>query len=48
MQILYPEAHCTSVYDSLQFSIPSSQSVELLPWGWNLTLKNQLLRQGFP
>ena len=48
MQILYPEAHCTSVYDSLQFSIPSFQSVELLPWGWNLTLKSQLLRQGVP
>jgi hypothetical protein len=48
MQILYPEAHCTSVYDSLQFSLPSFQSVELLPWGWNLTLKSQLLRQGVP
>lgn len=45
MQILYPDALCTSLYD-----LPSlnSQLSTIIPWGWNLVLKQDLLDRGVP
>ena len=42
MQILYPDARCLSVYDD----VLSAQFDRVVPWGWNLTLKYGLLKQG--
>ncbi len=56
MSILYPAAHCTSIYDlPRQDSSPKlgevpegqrSVSTSIIPWGWNLVLKQQLLDRG--
>lgn len=47
MQVLYPDAHCCSAYD-----LPSSSRLQqcdsIHAWGWNATLKHQLLRAGLP
>ena len=46
MSVLYPDAHCTSIYDlPKEFSIFNSQ-FSIIPWGWNLVLKQQLLDRG--
>ncbi|MBP5542110.1 MAG: hypothetical protein J6X88_10755 [Bacteroidales bacterium] len=56
MSVLYPDAHCTSIYDlPRQDSSPKlgevpegrrSVSTSIIPWGWNLVLKQQLLDRG--
>ena len=48
MQVLYPDARCLSVYDIIQSSTFSDQFDRIVPWGWNLTLKYELLKQGVP
>ena len=48
MQVLYPDARCLSVYDIIQSSTLSDQFDRIVPWGWNLTLKYELLKQGVP
>ena len=46
MSVLYPDAHYTSIYDlPKEFSIFNSQ-FSIIPWGWNLVLKQQLLDRG--
>ena len=54
MFLLYPEAHCTSIHDlPKEFSQsmstrhrPTSNSI--IPWGWNLVLKQDLLDRSVP
>lgn len=48
MQVLYPDSRCLSVYDIIQSSTLSDQFDRIVPWGWNLTLKYELLKQGVP
>ena len=48
MQVLYPAARCLSVYDIIQPSTLSDQFDRIVPWGWNLTLKYELLKHGVP
>ena len=48
MQVLYPDSRCLSVYDIIQSSTLSDQFDRIVPWGWNLTLKYVLLKQGVP
>ena len=48
MQVLYPDTRCLSVYDIIQSSTLSDQFDRIVPWGWNLTLKYELLKQGVP
>ena len=47
MSLLYPEAHCTSIYD-LPRQDSSSTITSITPWGWNLVLKQDLLDRGVP
>ena len=47
MQVLYPDALCTSVYD-FQFSIVNSQLDEVIVWGWDAVVKHELLKRGIP
>lgn len=44
MKILYPDAECVSVSD---FVIPT-EPYRIVPWGWNLVIKNQLQKAGVP
>lgn len=51
MQILYPEATLClpsplALDSSRQFS--SSANQHIIPWGWNMVLRNHLLKQGVP
>ena len=48
MQVLYPGACCLSAYDNLQRLTHSIQFDRIVPWGWNLTLKCELIKQGVP
>ena len=48
MQVLYPDSRCLSVFDIIQSSTLSDQFDRIVPWGWNLTLKYELLKQGVP
>ena len=48
MQPLYPDALCCSAYDLPSFKIQNSEFNTITPWGWNLTLKHQLLKAGAP
>ena len=45
MQVLYPDAVCTSVYD-FQFSIFNFQFHEVVAWGWDAVVKHELLKRG--
>ena len=47
MQVLYPDALCTSVYD-FQLSIVNSQLDKVIAWGWDAVVKHELLKRGFP
>ena len=47
MQVLYPDAVCTSVYD-FQFSIFNFQFHEVVAWGWDAVVKHELLKRGIP
>lgn len=47
MQVLYPDALCTSVYD-FQLSIVNSQLDEVIAWGWDAVVKHELLKRGIP
>lgn len=47
MQVLYPDAVCTSVYN-FQFSIFNSQLGEVTAWGWDAVVKHELLKRGIP
>ena len=42
MQCLYPDGLCCSAYDPL----PTERVEEVVPWGWNATLKKRLLKAG--
>lgn len=48
MQILYPDALCCSAYDLPIQAIKQSDIQTITPWGWNPTLKHQLLKAGAP
>lgn len=44
MKVLYPDAHCTSVYD---LNAPVAHKAgQVVAWGWNAVVKHQLLRRG--
>ena len=47
MQVLYPDAVCTSVYN-YQFSIFNFQFDEVIAWGWDAVVKHELLKRGIP
>ncbi len=46
MQVLYPDAHCTSVYDLPTFNFQFSIFNSVVAWGWNAVVKHQLQRHG--
>ena len=45
MQVLYPEAHCCSVYSVSQFD---SDITDVVAWGWDAVVKHELLKRGIP
>ena len=47
MRLLYPSASCLSAVE-VGAAFLSEEEGPIVPWGWNLTLKSQLLRQGVP
>ena len=47
MQILYPEAE-TCIPAAAVAALPSSQWAQVVPWGWNCVLKEQLQASGVP
>ncbi|MBR3986450.1 MAG: hypothetical protein IKK04_04800 [Bacteroidales bacterium] len=47
MQILYPEAE-TCIPAAAVAALPSSQWSQIVPWGWNCVLKEQLQASGVP
>ena len=49
MQVLYPDAVCTSVYDYSSSLITHHSSLhEVVAWGWDAVVKHELLKRGFP
>ena len=47
MQVLYPDALCTSVYDFSSSLITHHSSLhEVVAWGWDAVVKYELLRRG--
>lgn len=44
MQALYPDAHCTSIYD-LDAAV-AHEARQVVAWGWDAVVKHQLLRRG--
>lgn len=47
MQILYPDAHCCSVYDLSQQNC-GTQWDKVTVWGWDAVVKHELLKRGIP
>ena len=45
MQVLYPDAHCCSVYSVSQFDCDIS---DVVAWGWDAVVKHELLKRGVP
>ena len=48
MQVLYPDAHCCSVYDLSDVNLQSSIIDSVVAWGWDLRLKRLLQKHGCP
>ena len=48
MSLLYPDAHCTSIHDLPTLKTQISNLNSIIPWGWNLVLKQDLLDRGIP
>ncbi len=49
MQVLYPDALCTSVYDFSSSLITHHSSLhEVVAWGWDAVVKHELLKRGIP
>ena len=49
MQVLYPAALCTSVYDLSSSLITHHTSLhEVVAWGWDAVVKYELLKRGIP
>ncbi|MBO4586566.1 MAG: hypothetical protein J5677_01955 [Bacteroidales bacterium] len=47
MQVLYPDAHCCSVYDINSSLIIHHTSLhEVVAWGWDAVVKHELLKRG--
>ena len=44
MQVLYPDAHCTSVYDLSAEVARGADSV--VAWGWDAVVKHELMKRG--
>ena len=48
MQVLYPDAHCCSVYD-LSGELPCHGNIQdVVAWGWDAVVKHELLKRGIP
>ena len=48
MQVVYPTAVCCTALDVAPAFASMEDGTVLVPWGWNLTLKYSLLKQGLP
>ena len=48
MQILYPDAVCTSVHDLSNFNFQFSIFNSVVAWGWDAVVKHELLKRGVP
>lgn len=48
MQVLYPGAHCCSVYDLTSFNFQLSAFNSVVAWGWDAVVKHELLKRGVP
>lgn len=46
MQVLYPDAVCTSVYDLDNFNFQLSNFNSVIAWGWDAVVKHELLKRG--
>ena len=48
MSVLYPDAHCCSVYDLSNFNFQFSIFNSVVAWGWDAVVKHELLKRGIP
>lgn len=48
MSVLYPDAVCTSAYDLPPLNSQFSTLNSIVPWGWDVVVRQRLLTAGYP